>query len=174
MDYILNRKGNVFMDHDKLVEEQERLQKLLATYGPTTDEYAKVEERLIKLAKLEFEFNESSDKQNERLNKFELEREKIKQEFSKQNRELEFKMQELKLKEKELELRNGLEAMKLEDNAEEARNRRRAEKRQAWFDLGKIVLQIGGTAALIGLTGKIEQGVIFGHNKWSLIPKPKI
>ena len=148
------------MDHDKLVEELTRLQNLLNTLEPTSEEYSVVADRMVKLAKLGIELDDACDKQLERQDKLDLERYKIDKEFE--------------FKEKELELKNGIEAMKIEDNAADAAERRRTEKRQALWELIKIALQLGGSAALICVTGKIEQGVILGHNKWSLIPKPRI
>lgn len=147
------------MDHDKLIEEVQRLQEWLNENDPTTENYAHVEERLIKLVKLGIEFDEACDKQLERQDRLDLERDKT--------------MRELDLKEKEIELKNGIEAMRIEDNSVDAANRRRVEKRQAYWDLIKTGLQIGGSAVLIVLTGLTEQHVILGQHKWSLIPKIK-
>lgn len=147
------------MDHDKLVTIIQKLQDWLTEHTPTDDGYSQVEELLIKLVKLEIDFNEACDKQLERQNKFELERDKS-------NRELD-------LKEKEIELKNGIEAMKLEDNSNDTKNRRRMEKYQAGWDIAKIVLQGACTGLLIVLTGVTEQQVILGQHKWSLIPKFK-
>ena len=147
------------MDHDKLVEELTRLQNLLNTLEPTSEEYMAVEDRMVKLAKLVIELDDACDKQLERQDKLDLERYKIDKEFE--------------FKDKELELKNGIEAMKIEDNAVDAAERRKVEKHQAYRELIKIGLQFAGSIAMIVVTGKIEQGVILGHNKWSLIPKPK-
>lgn len=67
-----------------------------------------------------------------------------------------------------------LEEDKLKLNRIEADEKRMAEKRQAWFELIKIGLSTMSTLALIVATGHIEQNVILGQHKWSLIPKPKI
>lgn len=148
------------MDHDMLIEEVQKLQKWLEEHDPTHENYAMVEDRLIKLVKLGIEYDEACDKQLDRQNRLDLDREKQEREFD--------------LKEKDIELKNGLEAMKLDNGSEEAANRRKLEKRQAWWDLIKIGLQFGCSAALIVVTGHLEQNVILGQHKWSLIPKPKI
>ena len=70
--------------------------------------------------------------------------------------------------------RVSLEEDKLRLNQIEADEKRRAEKRQAWFELIKIGISTASTLALIVATGHIEQNVILGQHKWSLIPKPKI
>ena len=147
------------MDHEMLVKELQRLQNWLNTHDPTTSEYFDVEERFVKLARLSMEFDEMCDKQLERQDKLELEHQRMEREFE--------------IKEKDLEFKNELEVKKREDISDEADVRRRIERRQAWWDLIKIGLQIGGSAALIIITGNIEQNAILGHNKWSLIPKVK-
>lgn len=147
------------MDRDLLAQEIQKLQKWLNEHDATEDNYQIVEDRMIKLAKLCFELDESCDKQNDRQNKSDLEKYKMDQEF------------ELKLK--EIELKYHLENSKIENDSKEYAARRRAEKRQALWDLIKIGLQVGGSAALIIITGNLEQNVIIGQHKWSLIPKIK-
>ena len=147
------------MDHDKLVEEVQRLQNWLAEHEPTDENYGVVLDRLGKLSRLGIEFDEACDKQLERQDKLELERDRIDR--------------ELDLKEKEIELKNTLEMDKVEDNLAEAAARRRIEKRQAWGELIKIVLSTTCSAALIIVTGKIEQHAILGQHQWALIPKGK-
>lgn len=149
------------MDHDELRKEIQRIQHKLATLDPETKEYSIVEERLIILAKLEMDFNESCDKQLERQNEHELKKERMDREFD--------------LKEKEIEQRHDVDVQKLNDAAEEAFNRRKAEKRQAWWDLGKLGVSGFITAGLILVTKKAEEAVIFGQHVWSFIPKaPKL
>lgn len=145
------------MDYDKLKQEIQRLQELLGTLDPVSEEYAKVRDELIRLAKLEMEFNETCDKEIERSARVDIERDRNEKEFE--------------LKNKEIELKNEMEAKRLDDNAADFAARRRAEKRQALWDLIKIGLQFGGSAALIIITGHTEQAVILGQHKWSLIPK---
>ena len=147
------------MDRDLLAQEIQKLLKWLNEHEATEENYAIVEDRLIKLAKLCIELDDSCDKQNDRQNKADLEKYKMDQEF------------ELKLK--EIELKYHLENSKVENDSKEYAARRRAEKRQAWWDLIKIGLQVGGSAALIIITGNLEQNVIIGQHKWSLIPKIK-
>ena len=119
------------MDHDKLVEEVQRLQNWLADHDPVTEEYATVEKRFIELTRLEMEFDEACDKLCERA-----------------------------------------------DKSSDAAARRRLEKRQAWWDLIKMgfttVCSTACSAALIVVTGKMEQQAILGQHQWSLIPKPKM
>ena len=147
------------MDHDKLVTELNRLQDMISNTDPTSEEYARIEERMIRLAKLCIELDEACDKQLERQDRLEVDRLKVER--------------ELDLREKEIELKNDLEVMKANDGVANDAARRRAEKRQAWWELIKIGLQVSGSAALILITGNVEQNAILGHNKWSLIPKVK-
>ena len=147
------------MDRDLLAQEIQKLLKWLNEHEATEENYAIVEDRLIKLAKLCIELDDSCDKQNDRQNRSDLDKYKIDKEF-------ELKLQEIKLK-------YDLENSKVENDSKEYAARRKAEKRQAWWDLIKIGLQVGGSAALIIITGNLEQNVIIGHHKWSLIPKIK-
>lgn len=178
------------MDHDELRKEIQRLQQKLATLDPETKEYSIVKEQLITLAKLEMDFNESCDKQLERQNEFELKKERMDREFALKEKELnnqreldirkmddasEKSDREFDLKEKEIEQRHDVDVKKLDDAAEEAFNRRRAEKKQAWWDLAKLGASGLITAGLILVTKKSEEAVIFGQHVWSLIPKgPKV
>ena len=178
------------MDHDELRKEIQRLQLKLATLDPETKEYSMVKEQLIALAKLEMDFNESCDKQLERQNEHELKKERMDREFALKEKELnnqheldirklddasEKAEREFDLKEKEIEQRHDVDVQKLNDAAEEAFNRRKAEKRQAMWDLGKLVISGAITAGLILVTKKAEEAVIFGQHVWSFIPKaPKL
>ena len=57
------------MDHEKLVEEVQRLQDWLAQHDPASEDYETVLGRLIKLTKIGIEFDEACDKQCERQDK---------------------------------------------------------------------------------------------------------
>ena len=118
------------MDHDKLVEELQRLQEWLSKHDPTNEQYETVLDRFIKLARFETEYNEACDKLCERA-----------------------------------------------DKSSDAEDRRKMEKRQAWWDLIKIfattTFSTVCSAALIVVTGKIEQNAILGQHQWQLIPKLK-
>ena len=157
------------MDHDKQVAEIENLQNLLNKItDKDSEQYLSLAKRLADQVRLLMEFDEQCDKQNERQNKLDFEQRKF-------DKELEFDrekfLKELELKTKELELKMELEKWKLSEGCAEADARRKAEKRQALWDIIKILLQILGSAALIVITGKIEQNVILGQHKWSWIQK---
>lgn len=145
------------MDHDELRKEIKRLQTKAATLDPASKEYAIVSEQLVTMCKLEMEFNEVCDKQLQRQNEFELKKEQLDREFGLKKEQLD---REFDLKEKEIEQRH-----------EEAFNRRKAEKKQAWWDLAKLGVSGFITAGLILVTKKSEEAVIFGQHVWSLIPK---
>ena len=66
-----------------------------------------------------------------------------------------------------------LEVDKLKLEAEESRRRRRSEIREVLWDLTKMGFSTAMSFLLILGTGHIEQNVILGQHKWSLIPKPK-
>ena len=148
------------MDREKLAKEIQRLQDILAGMEPDSEPYMTIARRLSEYVKTMMEYDEACDKQCERQDKLDLERERLTKEFE--------------LKVKELELKCSIETKKAEDSKVEATARRRAEKRQALWDIIKILLQIVGSAALIIVTGKTEQSVILGQHKWSLIPKVKM
>ena len=145
------------MDRDKLAKEIERLQDALANLGPDKEQYRTVLECMIKSLKMQMEYDELCDKQIERQNKFELEKDRLYQEYE--------------LKKRELDWRIKMEEKKLKDEVDEAANRRHVEKRQVIWDLIKIGLTTGCTVLIIWFTGKIEQGAILGQHQWSLIPK---
>ena len=145
------------MDNDKIVSMIQKLQGMLDAIDPTEAKYSIILDMLTKCQKLKSENDEACDKQNERQNKLDLEKLRLEKEV------------ELKLK--ELELRYALEEKKVKADSEEAARRRRAEKRNAIWDIIKLLVQIIGSAALIAFTGKIEQSVIIGNHKWSLLQK---
>lgn len=66
-----------------------------------------------------------------------------------------------------------LELDKLKLEAEETQRRRHAEIRAILWDLTKMGFSTAMSFLLILGTGHIEQNVILGQHKWSLIPKPK-
>ena len=154
------------MDHDKLVEEVQRLQNWLSDHDPSDEKYEVILGRLIKLTKLGIEFDEACDKQLERQDKLEIE-------TNKSSKEIELRERELNLKEQELKLKNRLDSLRAEETANEMLARRKAEKRQAVWDLIKIALSTACSASLIVMTGKVEQQAILGQHQWSLIPKVK-
>lgn len=145
------------MDNEKIVSVIQKLQGMLETGDPTDAKFSVILEMLTKCQKLKSENDENCDRQNERQNKLDLEKLRLEKEI------------ELKLK--ELELKYALEEKKVKADSEEAARRRRAEKRNAIWDIIKLLVQIIGSAALIAFTGKIEQSVIIGNHKWSLLQK---
>lgn len=66
-----------------------------------------------------------------------------------------------------------LEVDKLKLEADETQRRRRSEIREVLWDLTKMGFSTAMSFLLILGTGHIEQNVILGQHKWSLIPKPK-
>lgn len=69
--------------------------------------------------------------------------------------------------------RMDLEYNKVKLDADELQRKRRAEIREILWDLTKMGFSTAMTFLLILGTGHIEQNVILGQHKWSLIPKPK-
>lgn len=156
------------MDHDKLVEEMQRLQNTLAELDTTSDAYDVVLGRLAKLNKIGIEFDEACDKQCERQIK-------LQNEEDNSSKEYDLKVRELDIREREIEQKAVIEAQKIDENAAEFAARRRIEKWQAIWDLVKMGLATGCTAALIVFTGRTEQHAILGQHQWSLLTKaPKI
>ena len=147
------------MDYDKLNVSIQKLQKMMDECDPMSEKFGILLGLFTKLVKLKAENDDACDKQNERQDKLDLDRQRLEKEFE--------------LKMKELELKYGIEEKKIEKDSTEAANRRRAERRQAIWDIIKLLAQILGSAALIAFTGKIEQGVIIGQHKWSVIPRFK-
>lgn len=66
-----------------------------------------------------------------------------------------------------------LEYNKVKLDADELQRKRRSEIREILWDLTKMGFSTAMTFLLILGTGHIEQNVILGQHKWSLIPKPK-
>ena len=66
-----------------------------------------------------------------------------------------------------------LEVDKLKLEADETQRKRRSEIRELLWDLTKMGFSTAMSFLLIIGTGHIEQNVILGQHKWSLIPKPK-
>jgi len=145
------------MDNDKITAEINKIQGMLEKCDPVEEHYSILLGILARLVKMKSDNDEACDKQNERQNKFDLERERL--------------MKELELKTKELELKYGIEAKKLEKDNGEAANRRREERRHAIWDIIKILAQIIGSIAVIIVTGKVEENVLIGNHKWSVIQK---
>ena len=145
------------MDNDKITAEINKIQGMLEKCDPVEERYGILLGILARLVKMKSDNDEACDKQNERQNKFDLERERL--------------MKELELKTKELELKYGIEAKKLEKDNGEAANRRREERRHAIWDIIKILAQIIGSIAVIIVTGKVEENVLIGNHKWSVIQK---
>ena len=166
------------MDRDKLVKEIEKLQELLSKIEDKDGEkYLILAKRLSEHIKMLMEFDETCDKQNERLNKYNFEQKKFDKnlEFEREKFEKEKELErekfanELELKRKELEAKMEFERYKYNENTKESAARRKAEKRQAIWDIIKLLVQIIGSGILIAFTGKIEQTVILGQHKWSWI-----
>lgn len=145
------------MDNDKITAEINKIQGMLEKCDPVEERYGILLGILARLVKMKSDNDEACDKQNERQNKFDLERERL--------------FKELELKTKELELKYGIEAKKLEKDNGEAVNRRREERRHAIWDIIKILAQIIGSIAVIIVTGKVEENVLIGNHKWSVIQK---
>lgn len=145
------------MDNDKIIAEINRIQEKLDKCDPVEERYSILLGILTRLVKMKSDNDEACDKQNERQDKLSLERERL--------------LKELELKSKELELKYGIEAIKLEKDTGEAANRRREERRHAIWDIIKILAQIIGSIAVIIVTGKVEENVLIGNHKWSVIQK---
>lgn len=145
------------MDNDKIIAEINKIQGMLDKCDPMEERYNILLGVLAKLVKMKSDNDEVCDKQNERQDKLSLEREKL--------------LKELELKTKELELKYGIEAKKLEKDTGEAANCRREERRHAIWDIIKILAQIIGSIAVIIVTGKVEENVLIGSHKWSVIQK---
>lgn len=145
------------MDNDKIIAEINKIQGMLDKCDPMEESYNILLGVLAKLVKMKSDNDEACDKQNERQDKLSLERERL--------------LKELELKTKELELKYGIEAKKLEKDTGEAANRRREERRHAIWDIIKILAQIIGSIAVIIVTGKVEENVLIGNHKWSVIQK---
>lgn len=159
------------MDREKLTKEIDRCLDWLASHEVTHQDYDAVSNRYSKLTKLLMEYDEFSDKLNERQDKLDIEKDKIKGERDLKDKDLELKSRELDLKEKELELKNNVDNQKIQNDAEEAKARRKHEKRQAVWEIIKIGVSTVATGVLIICTGKAEEAAILGQHKWSLIPK---
>ena len=145
------------MDNDKLIAEITKLQGMLDKCDPTEEKYGILLGILTRLVKMKADNDEACDKQNERQDKLDLDRERLEKEF-------EFKM-------KELERKYEIEEKKVEKDSAEAVNRRREERRHAIWDIIKILAQMIGALAVIIVTGKIEESVLIGGHKWSVIQK---
>lgn len=161
------------MDRDAIVTMIKKLVIKLNNLDPVKDAetFKRIEEDIIRLSRLCAEYDDMCDKQNERQAKLDIERDSLKFEQQKFEKEIEIKLKEIDLKIKELEFKDKIESKKVEQANEEAASRKKAAKAQAIWDLIKVLLQIVGTAGLIGFTGKLEQSVILGNHKWSLIQK---
>jgi len=145
------------MDRDKLGKEIERLQDVLRNLDPNDEVYGSVVERIIKLTKLQMEYDELCDKQIDRQNRFELDQEKSNE--------------QIELEKEKLEMSIRLEEKKFEKDLMDVARQRKITRWQAIWDLVKILLTTGCTVALIVVTGRIEQSAILGQHQWSLIPK---
>ena len=86
---------------------------------------------------------------------------------------LSLEVDEAHVKEVERHDKFELEIDKLKLEADETERRRRAEIREILWELVKMGFSTAMTFMLILGTGHIEQNVILGQHKWSLIPKPK-
>lgn len=161
------------MDREELVKRINKMIGILNTLNPVdnAEDFETVREDIIKLSKLLAEYDENCDKQLERQEKLDIEKERLKLEQLRIEKEFEIKFKELELRIEEAKFKSEIESMKVEQADEEAAARKKAAKWQAIWDLIKIAAQIAGTALLIGLTGKLEQSVILGNHKWSLIQK---
>ena len=164
--------------HDRLVQEATRALDKLGNVEPTDAKFALVEENAIKLVEAEIKHSEAADRQNERQDKLELERDKMDNEFKLKSREMDIREKELELRNKELDLRakeldakERMEYQKVAEANADMAARRRAEKKQAWWELIKIPLTAICSGALIVVTGRVEQHAILGQHQWSLIPK---
>lgn len=145
------------MDNDKILAEITKIQSMLDECDPVEEKYGILLGVLTRLVKMKAENDDACDKQNERQDKLDLEREKLAKEYE--------------LKMKEFELKYGLEEKRLKNESGEAANRRRDERRHAIWDIIKIILQTIGGLALIAITGKVEEAVLIGGHKWSIIQK---
>ena len=145
------------MDRDKLVEEIDRLQNVAKELNPTEEGHKAVLEAIIKLTKLQMEYDDLCAKQLDREDRFELEKDKT--------------MEELELRMKELEFQIKMEEKKLDDEIKEAARQKRVAFVRAIWDIVKICLSTGCTLLLIWFTGHVEQSAILGQHQWSLIPK---
>lgn len=158
------------MDHDKLMNELDRLLCLLKEMKPDSDEYAKVLERYKKLYQVFLDEDRSCEDQLEKKHKYELELRKMDLE----EKRLELDMRKISIQEREVETKQAIEQSKAQSEASADRERARYNRSQAMWRLVEIGAQ--GVIMLAGIivTGKLEETSILSSKAWSLIGKPKM
>lgn len=158
------------MDHDKLMNELDRLLDLLGEKEPDSEEYAKVLERYNKLFKIFLEEDRSCEDQVEKKQKYEIELKRLELE----GKRLELDARKVSIQEKEADGKQMTEQIKAQAEASADRDRARYSRSQAMWRLVEIGAQGVIMIAGIIVTGKLEETSILSSKAWSLIGKPKV
>lgn len=150
------------MDHEKMMNELDRLLDSLHDMNPCEESYATVLKRYKELYQIFLEEDSNCEAQMEKRHKYELELKK-----------LEIEGRKLDIQEKEADAKIEVEQIKAQNYADESRASARYTKSQARWRLVEIGAQGLVMIACICITGKFEESTILNQKMWSLLPKPK-